>query len=119
MRSTKGTRRIVVGGVAYRWRARGEDTFISLSIWPANNIGPYVTSSIGYHTSPASIRAGVWTSGQIVVTNRLVRRVVEHAIAAHHYNPMAPGEDLHLPDLEAVIPWDDAVRAVPPSKENS
>jgi len=41
MRSQKGSRRIVVRAVEYRWRATGNDGYISIGIWPANNTGPY------------------------------------------------------------------------------
>jgi len=48
---------------------------------------------------------------KIVITARLVRRIIEHAIAEHQYNPHAKGAELNLKVLDQVIPWDDALRA--------
>jgi hypothetical protein len=42
MRRSKGSRRIVVQDVEYRWRAAGDDGYITFGIWPLNNIGPYI-----------------------------------------------------------------------------
>jgi hypothetical protein len=103
MRSIKGSHRIVVNGVEYRWRAKGDDGCIGIGIWPSNNIGPYIGCAIGYHETSAE--------GQIVVTNRIIRRVIEFAIARHGYDPHTNNPMLGLVSLEDVIRWDDAVRA--------
>src|SRR5262245_38567165 len=42
MRSDKGSRKIVVEDVEYRWRAKGDDGYIRIGIWPANKVGPYI-----------------------------------------------------------------------------
>ena len=112
MRSTKGSRRIVVGDVEYRWRARGDDGYIVVGIWPSNNIGAYLEGNLRYHETWSPMGAG-WTSDgdQIVITARIVRRVIEHATTEHRYDPAVSGADINLRNLDDVIRWDDAVRA--------
>jgi hypothetical protein len=102
MRRVKGSRRIVVNGVEYRWRATGNDGYITVGVWPANNVGAFLCGTLRYHETAGD---------QIVVTNRIVRRVIEHAITQHGYDPAVKGKQLNLMNLEDVIAWDDAVRA--------
>jgi hypothetical protein len=113
MRRGKGSRRISVGAVEYRWRATGDDGYISLGIWPVNNIGPYIRGNLRYHTTYLEIGNGVQSSAgdQIVITNRMVRRVIELAVTHHAYDPTVNGAVLNLGPLDAAVRWDDAVRA--------
>lgn len=112
MRSQKGSRKIVVGAVEYRWRATGDDGYISIGIWPANNTGPYIRGNLRYHETWTDNGDGSWSSAgnQIVITNRIIRRIIEHAIAAYDYDPQARGKELNLRVLDDVVKWDDAVR---------
>jgi uncharacterized protein (TIGR02996 family) len=48
---------------------------------------------------------------QIVVTSRIIRRIIAHATATCGYDPQAAGKELNLRVLDAVVQWDDAVRA--------
>ena len=118
MRSTKGSRRIVVQDVEYRWNAKGDDGFISVGIWPANNIGAYIHGGFKYHESWVDNGDGSHSSkgDQIVVTNRIIRRIIEHAVVEHEYDPNVNGKQLNL-NLEAVIHWEDAVRASKKTKQ--
>jgi hypothetical protein len=111
-RSKKGSRKIAVGDVEYRWRAAGNDGFISVGIWPTNNTGPYIQGNLRYHETLIDNGDGSWSSAgnQIVITNRIIRRIIEHAIAACSYDPQVPGKELNLRVLDDVIEWDDAVR---------
>jgi hypothetical protein len=113
MRRGKGSRRIVVNDVEYRWRATGDDGWISIGIWPSSNIGPYVYGNLWYHETWIDNRNGSWSSAgdQIVITNRIVRRIIEYAITNHGYDPNVKGKELNLKNLDDVIRWDDAVRA--------
>jgi hypothetical protein len=85
-RSNKGARRIVVDEVTFRWRAAEKDGGISLTVWPADLPGPTIVCS--------------WTADDLatpcgpvaaIITNRIVRRVIELAVAsrydAHHEGP--------------------------------
>jgi hypothetical protein len=113
MRSSKGSHRIVVRDVEYRWRVQGDDGYISIGIWPTNNVGSFICGNLRYHETRIDNRDGSWSSAgdQIVVTNRLIRRIIEHAITDHHYDPSVKDKELNLRVLDEVIKWDDAVRA--------
>lgn len=102
MRRGKGSSRIVVNGFEYRWRATGNDGYITVGVWPADDVGPYISGNLRYHEEAGD---------QIVVTNRIVRRVIEHAITHHGYAPAVKGKQLNLWNLDDVIASDDAVRA--------
>src|SRR5689334_17163409 len=98
MRSQKKSRRIVVHDVEYRWRAMGQDGWIGIGIWPVDNVGPYIHGNLGYHETMVENGDGSSSSAgdQIILTNRIVRRIIEHAIAAHGYNPHMEGKELNL-----------------------
>src|SRR5437016_5715402 len=102
MRSQKGSRRIVVGGIEYRWRATGNDGYISIGIWPTNNVGPFIKSNLRYHETCIDNGDGSWSSAgnQIVITNRVIRRIIEHATAACGYGPEVRGKELNLRVLD-------------------
>jgi hypothetical protein len=112
MRSKKGSRRIVIQGVEYRWRATGNDGYISIGIWPSNNIGPFIKGNLRYHETPIGIGGGAQSSpgDQIVVTNRIIKRIIEHAVAAFAYDPQVRGKELNLKALDEMVEWRDAIR---------
>ena len=112
MRSKKGSRKIVISNTEYRWRATGDDGYISIGIWPSNNLGPYIQGNFGYHQTWAPIGDNCYSAlnDQIVITNRIIRRVIEYAIYKHAYDPLTKGKELNLRVLDDVIKWDDAVR---------
>jgi hypothetical protein len=113
MRSNKGSHRIVVRDVEYRWWAKGDDGYISIGIWPTNNIGPYVQGNFRYHETRIDNHDGSWSSAanQIVITNRIIERIIEHAIVACDYDPHVRGKELNLRALDDVVEWGDAVRS--------
>lgn len=112
MRSQKGSSRIVIGGVEYRWRATGNDGYISIGIWPANNIGPFIQGTVRYHETWSENGDGSRSSAgnQIVITNRIIRQIIVHATAVHGYAPQVQGKELNLKILDNVVKWDDAIR---------
>jgi hypothetical protein len=114
MRRHKGSRSIVVGAVGYRWRATGDDGYISIGIWPTNSIGPYIRGNLRYHETWIDNGDGSRSStgDQIVITSRIVRRIIEHALAVHGYDPQVAGKELNLTVLDDVIKWNDTVRGV-------
>ena len=113
MQSKKGTHRIIVAEVEYRWKATGDDGYIRIGVWPTNNIGAFIHGNLKYHETWAKVTEGSWKSegDQIVITNRLVRRIIEFAISEYQYDPRVKGKELNLRVLDDVIKWDDAVRA--------
>jgi hypothetical protein len=108
MRSQKGSRRIVVRDVEYRWRATGNDGYILIGIWPTSNIGPFIQGNVRYHETWIDNGDGSRSSAgnQIVITNRIIRRIIEHAIAAHGYDPQMQGKELNLKVLDDAVKWD-------------
>ncbi|HEY1190855.1 MAG TPA: hypothetical protein VGE74_24705 [Gemmata sp.] len=113
MRRAKDMRRIVVNDIAYRWVARGDEGYIVITLSPANNAGSRIRGNMKYHETWLDCGNGVWRSAgdQIVITNRLVRRIIEYALAHCEYDPNVKGKELNLKVLDDVIRWDDAVRA--------
>jgi hypothetical protein len=116
MRRSKGSQRIKVQAEEYRWRATGNDGYISIGIWPVSNIGPFICGFFQYHDTSVKNHDDGYTSArdQIVITPRLIRRIIEHAITAHAYDPNKKGKELSLGAVEELIKWDDAIRASDP-----
>lgn len=111
-KSKKGARNIVVGDVGYRWRASGNDGYISLVVWPADLPGPAILCMFDYdHRVRASVGPQTTLGEQIVITARIVRRVIEHAVRAHGYDPRAKGPELDLLRVDTLIDVSDALRA--------
>jgi len=113
MRNNKGSRKIVVDEVEYRWRARGDDSYINIGIWPANNIGSYIQGYFQYHETWTDNGSGnkISNGDQIIITNKIIRRVIEHVISGHNYDPLLKGKTLRLGILDNVIEWRDGERA--------
>jgi hypothetical protein len=113
MRRQKASRRIVVDAVEYRWHATGNDGYISIAIWPANKVGSHITCNLLYHERWDNNGDGSLTSrnDQIVVTNRIVRRIIDHAVAEFGYEPNKKANQLSLKSIDNVIDWATATRA--------
>jgi hypothetical protein len=111
-KSTKGARNIVVDGVRYRWRATGNDEAISLLVWPDELPGPTIACSLGYHQKATPLGEGrIALTQQIVITARIVRQVILHALRAHAYDPRKEGTQLDLRRLDDAIDLSDAIRS--------
>jgi hypothetical protein len=111
-KSKKGARNIVVHDVRYRWRAMGRDAGISLKIWPDTLPGPVIASGLGYHQKPIPLGNGAYAlTQQIIITNRLVRQVIELAVEKYAYDPSTPGTQLNLWGIDPEIDLSIALRA--------
>lgn len=87
-RSAKGARGIVVNDVAYRWRTKFTDDGLSLSVWPDGG-GTMVICRFGLAAVATHMPNGDTNYAQfLVVTPRIVQRVVEHALKHAAYDPM-------------------------------
>ena len=106
-------RRIEVRSVEYRWSATGDDGFISLTVKPTNRIGPVIEVAFSYGETWLPRGEGVWTSAgdQIVITSRIVKRVIEHAIDDHGYDPLIKGKLIRIYGIEDEIDMSDVIRA--------
>lgn len=77
--SKKGSRNITVEGHHFKWRATGNDGWISVTLWPAENESSRVVATIGYHHEMKRVSEGEYISlGQLVVTNRIIKELVLH-----------------------------------------
>ena len=107
--SRKGSRLIVVDGVRFRWRAEGNDDFIQLVIWPdLRRGGGKIACTFGYHQTQVPNGDGWSMTRQLIITNRIVRRVILHALAKG-FDAAASGE-MDLKCVDGVVDISDAVR---------
>jgi len=118
MKSKANSRNIVVNTVHYRWRATGNDGYISFTIWPDSDSGPTITGNLSYGETvgpPQENGNGLIyhsLGNQIVITNRIIRKIILVCISKHSYNPSAKGKELTLRKADALIDMSDAIRAV-------
>lgn len=111
-KSKKNARNIVVADVKYRWRATGNDGWISLVVWPDDLPGPMIASSFDYDQTETPLGNGrTALSRQIVITNRLVRQVIEYALRKFHYDPHTKGKQLNLRRVDKAIDLSRALRS--------
>ena len=116
-RSTKAARRITVDSVEYRWRATGNDGYITITVWPSTAIGPAILGNFGYHETYVSSGEAngypCWKSlhDQVVITNRIVRRVIDYARTNRGYDPHVCGKVLKLGGMDKEVDLADAIRA--------
>ncbi len=111
-KASKGARHIVVDEVEYRWRATGNDGWIDLTIWPAHDVGAAIHCMFDYqHTLVDRGNGRTSDEHQLVITNRIVRRVIELARAEHAYDPRKKTKELDLKQLDALIDISDAIHA--------
>jgi hypothetical protein len=107
-----GARNIVVNDVKYRWRASGNDGFIQLVVWPETLPGAAILSIFDYDQTLVPNGNGRFSSTrQVVITNRIVRRVVEYALQRFSYDPQLKAGELKLGPLSAVLDLSDALRS--------
>lgn len=110
-RSSKGARNITVGDVHYRWRATGNDGWISVTVWPAEFPHPGIHGMLSYdETKTPSADGVVDPSAQLVVTNRIVRRIIEYAAAERGFDPAQKAKALDLGSLDGKVDLSDAER---------
>ena len=77
--SKKGSRKIVVDNSEFRWRATGNDGWISLVVWPVENENSRLVGSVEYHSTLRNNGDGSYTSlDQVVITNKVVREIILH-----------------------------------------
>ena len=105
----KGSRRIEIDGTEFRWRATGNDGWISIVVWPAENDRSRLVGSVDYHQEAREANDGHYTlHHQIVVTNRLIRRLILHFGIEEL---LAANQQINVGRLEDLIDVGDAVRA--------
>lgn len=102
----KGSRRIVVEGVAYRWVATPNDGYISLVVERADDPGQRLGASFKYHDILQSAGAG---AARVVGQRRSVSpgavRAVILAALGRGWQPSRRGlSPFCVPDAEQLVP---------------
>ena len=106
--NSKGSRKIVVEGVKFRWRATGTDYDISICLWPKENEQSRVHGRFGYQQRHVPVGNGYRLCNQLVVTNRLIRRIVLH----YGVDALRTGDiQIQAGALDTFIDTHDAIRA--------
>ena len=109
--SKKGSRKIIVNGIEFRWNATGNDGWITVIIWPADRDTIKITGEFGYHDEymnvPDERGACAKTKGQIIITNRVIREVIEHVGIENILNLKG---QLNLGNLEDIYDINNALR---------
>lgn len=119
-RSNKGSNRIVVLDVVYRWRARRSEDYgwIELLVWPAELSGSMIHGRfpVGETFVPSGPDRLQSLGDHIVLTNRIVERVIRWATSNSGYDPTVRAKDLMLRHIHMDIDYSDADR-VPPVED--
>jgi hypothetical protein len=102
MRSSKNTRRIEVEATVYRWRLTNQQDRFSLSVWPENGVGAPIRGLLGHN------RESNYLGDKILITNRIIKRIIEYAITELKYNPLIKAKEYDLKQLDAKVKWQDA-----------
>jgi len=80
--SKRGSRKIIVGNIEFCWKATGNDGWISVVIWPADSDITRLVGTFEYHSEfeEKENDKGYYsrTKGQIIITNRVIRKIIEH-----------------------------------------
>lgn len=107
--SSKGSRKIVVDGTEFRWRAAGTDYGIAVYVWPKANEQSLVHGYFDYQQERLLTADGRYRlRKQLVVTNRLIRRII------HHYGVAAllrRDSRIQAGPFDSFIDTEDSVRA--------
>ena len=85
---------------------------------PDQEQGPVIETQFSYGESVSPLRPGLWRSNgdQIVITNRIVKRVIAHAMDSHGYDPCTRSPVVTIKWIEDFIQMDDVVCATDPDQ---
>ena len=77
--SKKGSRNISIDGYDFKWRATGNDGWITVIVWPVSNEDSRAVASIDYHHDMRKVAEDCYTSdSQLIVTNRIIKELILH-----------------------------------------
>ena len=67
----------MLGIPSFAVHAKGNDNWISLTIWPLNNDDSRIVGIMGYHHNLEETHEGYYIlKNQIIITNRLVKKII-------------------------------------------
>jgi len=78
-----------------------DDGSLSVRVWPTNNVGGLIYGNLSFDKTLLDAP---------IITNRIIRRVICHAISEHGYDPNRKLAKLDLHTFGDAIQWDDALR---------
>ncbi len=112
-RARKGARHITVDDVTYCWRASSLDDFISIASWPEDAGRPTLTARLhdGRVEGENPPGRNHQSARTLVMTNRIVRRLLKLAGSAHGHDPSVNGSSVHPDHVEMMIDVADAIVA--------
>ncbi len=104
----KGSRKIVIDSTEFRWSATGNDGWITVVIWAPNKDSLKLIGTFEYHHKYVESCGGWTLKGQIIITNRVIRKIIEHVGVNKILNSKG---QLNLGDLEEIYDINNALRA--------
>ena len=105
----KGSRKIVVENHEFRWRATGNDDWISIVVWPNDNENSRVVADARYHHDWKKTAEGHYISNsQAIITNRIIREVILHVGVRKIVDGTG---QLHLGAIEKFYDFKKAIRS--------
>ena len=105
----KGSRKIVVDDVEFRWRATGSDNSITLIVWPEAKDNSKIVGNVKYHHDWQQIEKGHFSSNsQLIVTNRMVREVI---LSVGVQKALNNHGQINIGDIEEIYDVKNAVRS--------
>ncbi len=108
----KGTRSIIVNHSKYRWRVKGNDEGISLSISSEEGKGQVLITSFGYHHcalesfDKEGALIGYDLQQRFAVTPRIVKQIIEYGLLKG-WNPIERSGQLDLGNLDKILSLQD------------
>lgn len=107
----KGSRKIIVEGIEFRWSVTGNDECITIVIWADRTDSLKLIGNLGYHNEFKQTSFGEsccqTATSQIIVTNRVIRKIIEYVGIEKILNKKG---QLDLGHIEDIYDIDNALR---------
>ena len=110
MINEKGSRNITVENIKFKWKVTGNDGFVTVVIWPVNEKNIKLIGTFAYHDEyEKNFDKDVYikTRGQIIITNRVIRTIIEYIGVKEILNSKMP---VNLGALECLYDINNALR---------
>jgi hypothetical protein len=104
----KGSRKIVVEEHEFRWRATGNDGWITVVIWPVENENSRLVGTAQYHSNLLKVNEGQYSAtDQIVITNRIIREIILYYSVGEI---IKNNGQINIGDIENIFNMENAVK---------
>jgi len=107
----KGSRRIMVNGIEFRWSATGNDGWITIVIWPVKRDRVRIVGKFDYHSEvdekPGDRGRYHLIKGQTIITNRVIREII---VQIGLEKIEQANREINLGQLEEIYDIDNALR---------